>query len=218
MRGTNVIGGIGGIVFAILTVAALFIASPAGGNYSASDIATFVSSGHRAAIFVAAILAVIATVALICLLAYLREALRADDTVNSVIESIFWGLGLAAATSFAVGWVANLAVPIAYAQGGSAVSVPPTVTYVISQVGDGMLFGAGGILLGAALITLALGARALLPSWLRWTTLVIGILALASEAFFPWFLLLLWGLVIGGWLLAAGERLDVGRRPSVRRA
>jgi hypothetical protein len=73
------------------------------------------------------------------------------------------------------------------------------------MIGDTILYGAAGMLLGAALIALALGARATLPSWLRWVTLIVGVLGLASPAFFPWFLLLIWSLVMGGWLLVAGQ-------------
>jgi hypothetical protein len=36
-------------------------------------------------------------------------------------------------------------------------------------------------------------------------------LGLASAAFFPWFLLLIWGFVIGGWLLVARQGMSVER-------
>ncbi len=96
-----------------------------------------------------------------------------------------------------------LSLPIAYAQGGTAVALSSPQIYVINQVGDTIQYGAAGMLLGAAMIALALGARATLPSWLRWLTLCVGVLGLASAAFFPWFLLLIWGLIMGGWLLVA---------------
>lgn len=196
------IGGIGGIAFAILTMAALVIGSPAGGNYKASDITSYVASGHRAGVFVAAYLAVLAAVGLVCLLASLRASAGApggDETTGSV----FWGLGLAAAGAFAVGWSILLSMPLAYAFGGSTFSLPTAEIYAITQAGNIVVFGASGVLLGAALITLAAAGGTTLPPWMRWLTLAAGIIGLASIAFFPWFILLIWGLVAGIWLLAS---------------
>ena len=205
MRRTNEVGGIGGIAFAVLTVVAFFISSPPGGNYVASDAATFVSPGHRAAAFVAGILVFIAVIGLLCLLATLRRFIRTVEGEGDFTDSMFWGMSVAATTSWIIGWAAMLSLPIAYAQGGSAVALSSPEIYVINQVGDTILYGAAGMLLGVALIALALGARATLPSRLWWLTLIIGILGLASAAFFPWFLLLIWGLIMGGWLLVARD-------------
>jgi len=52
------------------------------------------------------------------------------------------------------------------------------------------------------------GCGAALPSWLRWLTLVLGVIGLASPAFFPSLALLIWGLVTGIWLLLAGTRAE----------
>jgi hypothetical protein len=48
-----------------------------------------------------------------------------------------------------------------------------------------------------------LASRGVRPAWLRWSTLVAGVGGLASVAFFPSALLILWGIVIGIWLLFA---------------
>ncbi|HEY1336992.1 MAG TPA: hypothetical protein VGF59_05750, partial [Bryobacteraceae bacterium] len=64
-------------------------------------------------------------------------------------------------------------------------------------------FAAGGIMLGAALLVLAVNSSGELPTWLRWLTGVAGVLGLASPAFFPFFALLLWSLVIGIWTLTS---------------
>jgi len=75
------------------------------------------------------------------------------------------------------------------------------MTYLISEVGAVIIAGPGAILLGFALIALMLGSRQVLPGWLRWLTLVAGVLAFASLAYFPAFLVLIWAIVIGVWLL-----------------
>jgi hypothetical protein len=109
---------------------------------------------------------------------------------------------------------------VASAEGG--VAIAPTVTYVISEVGVVLSFGAGGILLGAALILLALAGPATLP--LRRTTLLAGVCGIASLAWAPFFALLLWAVVFGARHVAAGppdERVSRPRpawRPSWRRS
>lgn len=195
----STIAGAGGIAFGVLMFVAFLVASPPGGTYSESDVADYVASGHRTAVIISIYLVLLAAVGLVCLLARLREAAAGDLALGP----IFWGTGLAAAASLAIGWVVVAAVPVAMAFGGSDVTIEPTVAYTITEAGWGITLGAGGILLGLALIVLVLGSRATLPAWLRWTTLVAGIAGVASIAYFPYFLLLVWGLVAGVWLLAA---------------
>jgi hypothetical protein len=47
------------------------------------------------------------------------------------------------------------------------------------------------------------GSGGRLPAWFRWFSLVVGVLALASMAWLPFFPLLLWGIVAGVWMIAA---------------
>jgi len=102
--------------------------------------------------------------------------------------------------------VTVFSVPVAIAYGGSnEVMIDPKVTYVLAQVGWVIMFGVGGTFLGLTLIALMLGSRQTLPAWLRWFTLIAGVLGLASMAWIPHFALLLWSLVIGVWLIAAGR-------------
>ena len=86
--------------------------------------------------------------------------------------------------------------------------IDPTVTYVVLQVGGVIVFGVAGVFLGLTLITLMIGSDQTLAAWLRWFTLIVGALALGSMAFFPFFPLLLWGLVIGIWLLVSARKAD----------
>ena len=74
--------------------------------------------------------------------------------------------------------------------------------YVFSESGWAVMYGAGGILLGAALITLVVG-RVALPAWVRWSTAVAGMAALAAIASFPFFLVYIWAIVLGLWTLVA---------------
>jgi hypothetical protein len=70
------------------------------------------------------------------------------------------------------------------------------VAYTFSEAGWAAMYGTGGLLLGCALLTFAAGAVTL-SAWIRWTTLVGGIAALAAVAWFPFFLVYIWAIVVG---------------------
>ena len=93
------------------------------------------------------------------------------------------------------------AQPLAHVEAGVNLGVAPTLTYLISEATSAIIFGPAPMLVGFALIALTLGSGKALPGWLRWLTLVAGVLALTSLAFFTFFLFLAWSFVIGVWLL-----------------
>lgn len=131
---------------------------------------------------------------------------------GSYSSNVFATAGMVSVTAFAIGWVTWLAVPLSIWIGGSGVVVDPKIAYVILQVGAAIVFGVGGIFLGLTLIVLRLGSGGRLPAWLRWFSLAVGVLALASMAWLPFFPLLLWGLVAGVWMIAArGESDSAGQ-------
>lgn len=193
--------GIGAIAFSTSTVAALVIANPPGGNYSASNVTDYLASGHRIAVLIVMHLALIGLVGLISMLAHFRDMLPAGTA-----RSAFWGTGVAAAGAFAVGWSIVGGQIVAHWEGGSAIKIPVAVTYLISEVGAVLIYGAGAVMLGCALIVLVLNARGLLPSWLRWMTLGAGIAGIAGLAFITFYLLMLWGVVVGVWLVTRAVR------------
>ena len=197
----SVVAGVGGIVFAALWLACAAVSAAPGGSYSASDVADYVAKDHRVSVFIALVLGLLSVLGLLLLLVGLRERVGGDSFLANVCS----GTSLVAVTSFAVGWVTALAVPLAMAYGGSSVVIDPKVTFVIAEVGWSVMFGVGGTFLGLTLIALMIGSRQSLPAWLRWFTLVVGVLGLGSLAWIPFFALLLWGLVVGLWLIAAGR-------------
>ena len=200
MRSRSALAGVGSIAFSVLTIVGLALANPPGGTYKASDAAKYVAKGHHVAVFASVYVLLLAVLGLLLLLAYLRDLLSAAPDGERVAR-IFWAMGIGAATSFAVGWAIVLGNAIAHAFGGSGVVVDPAVTYLASELGFSVVFGPAAILLGFALITFVIGGRALVPAWLRWSTLVAGVAGIVSLAFFPAVLVLLWGIVMGIWLL-----------------
>ena len=200
MRSRSALAGVGSIAFSVLTIVGLALANPPGGTYKASDAVKYVAKGHHVAVFASVYVLLLAVLGLLLLLAYLRDLLSAAPDGERVAR-IFWAMGVGAATSFAIGWAIVLGNAIAHAFGGSGVVVDPAVTYLASELGFSVVFGPAAILLGFALIAFVIGGRALVPAWLRWSTLVAGVAGIVSLAFFPAVLVLLWGIVMGIWLL-----------------
>ena len=200
MRSRSALAGIGSIAFSVLMIVGLALANPPGGTYKASDAVKYVAKGHHVAVFASVYVLLLAVLGLLLLLAYLRDLLSAAPDGERVAR-IFWAMSIGAATSFAIGWAIVLGNAIAHAFGGSGVVVDPAVTYLASELGFSVVFGPAAILLGFALIAFVIGGRALVPAWLRWSTLVAGVAGIVSLAFFPAVLVLLWGIVMGIWLL-----------------
>jgi hypothetical protein len=184
------IGGIGGIAFGVLTFIAFVLASPPGGEYSESSVTDFVAKGHRTMVIVSLYLVLLAVLGLVALL---RELAR---------DRVAWGLGIAGAAAVAIGWALIVTPSVSLAYGGNtSAAIEPSVAYTICEGGFVVLCGAGGVLLGLSLIV---SARSL-GGWVRWFTGIVGVVALASAAWFPFFVLLLGGVVLGTWLLASSR-------------
>lgn len=107
---------------------------------------------------------------------------------------------------------------------GGGPAIDPGITYAFISGGMLVFFGAGGMLLGIALITLATGAGSA-PGWIRAFTALAGLAALLSWAFLlatgwspnqwlpgPFYVVILWGLAIGIWLLVSPVALRRMRR------
>ncbi len=197
MMRSNLVPGSGGLAFGILLFVAFLVAGPPGGEYSAEDVAGYLDEDRRARAVIALYLAIVAVAGLLALLAGLRDAIAAR---RDEWPRIFWGLGLGAAAAFAIGFAILVTPPLSLAIGGGEAAAPET-TYLVTQVGWLVTLGAGGLLLGAALVVLMLESGGVLPAWVRWVTLAAGVLGLASTAYFPFFGLLLWGVIVGAWLL-----------------
>lgn len=207
MRSRAAVAGLAGLAFSVLTIVGLILANFPGGNYSAHAAADYIARGHHVAVFVAVYLLLLGTFALIWLLVYLR------DLVFGVAEErwlarLFWGCAVAAAAVLAVGWSLVCGVAMATAYGGRSVTLAPNVTFMLVETGSAAVWGGGAILLGCALITLAVSMQGLFPAWLRWATAVAGAGGLLGVAFFPSALLIVWGIVIGVWLLLSAQRID----------
>ena len=124
---------------------------------------------------------------------YVYDAMKAEAS-GFVLRDVF------------VGWAMIACLVVADWEGGHAVAVAARVAYVISEIGVVMIFGTGAMLLGTALIVLAVGSPAAPPSGVRWCTLAAGVCRVAGVAFFTFFLLPAWAVAVGMRLVAAARR------------
>jgi hypothetical protein len=201
------LSGVGALAFGVLPILGFMIANPPGGSYDAADIVDYVTKGHRPVVFVSMYMLLLSGVGLALLVTRLREAIGAGSR-----KTVFTVLGAAAVAAWVVGYALVIGVPAAYAfGGGDKLSLAPGVVYTFAESGWAVMYGAGGTLLGCALVTFAVG-RVAVPSWVRWATLVAGIAGLASLAWFPFFLVYIWAIVLGCWLLVA--RAEPAREPA----
>jgi hypothetical protein len=198
MRGKSMLAAVGALAFGIITFVAFLIADPPGGSYSEHDAATYVTKDHRPSVFISFYLVLLGGIGLALLLARLRDAI-ADGGRGS----LFWGFGVAAVAAWVGGYALVIAGPAAFAfSGGNGFTLDHNLVYMFSEAGFALMYGAGGTLLGCALVTFAAGPVAA-PAWVRWATLVAGIAGIASLAWFPFFLVYLWAIVLGLWLIAS---------------
>ena len=200
MRRDRSLAGIGGIVFAVLFVSGMVSANPPGGDYRAGDIADFVAKGHRVNVVASLFLITISVVGLLMVTEYLCETSYGQGRHGRIA----WGASLLAAASFLIGLTVVVTPSMSVALGGGP-SIDPAVNYTIMQAGFGIMFVSGGVMLGVSFLTLAIGGHAA-PRWVRAFSGIVGLLAFFSMAYFPFFGVILWGLVIGIWLLVSSPK------------
>jgi len=198
--------GVGGIAFAICLIVGFTFFGPRGGRYAAAAIADFVGQSSIN-IVASTYLFVVSIIGLIALMAYLSATRFGPGQQDRVA----WGTSLLAAAAFLIGWGLYFAPSTSVMSGGPAVD--PGLTYAFTNAGLIVLFGVGAVFLGIALVTLAIAGRSA-PMWIRAFDGLAGISALLSWAFLlvshwsanqwlpvPFYVVVLWGLTIGIWLL-----------------
>lgn len=196
--------GVAALGFAILWLGGVILAAPPGGNYSASDLHDFTASGHRTTVVIGILLSLVGVICLLGLITYLRRLAVSGSSDGSFV----WGAGLISVAGFAIGSALIDIVPLGLANGGKPISAP--VTYMFTQIGFAAAWGVGGSFLAVTLLGLAVPGTVVMPGWLRWFTVVAGVIGLFSIAFFPFFILIVWAIVTGIWLLVSAPAVAHG--------
>lgn len=202
------LAGAGGIAFAVSLAAGFTLYGPKGGKYSADEIAAFVSQSSSG-LALSVVLFGVSVFGLFLLLAYLSGRYVDEGSYRRLA----WGMSMAGGATILVGWGLYLAPPVAEHSGGPAID--PGISYAVISAGFAILFGVGGMLLGIALVSIAIGGGAA-PRWVRGFSGLAGFSALLSWPFLlasnwspnqwmpvPFYLVILWALVIGVWLVVS---------------
>jgi hypothetical protein len=197
----RVVGPISGIFFVALFLLSFMVMSTPSGDASDREWTSYwEDSGNRAQGITSSIAMVLAAVAFLWLVAALRRRLA-----GAVGTDAFYASGIAAgALMFVAGLGAGL-VPLGYELADTPIPDDADLLRIV----DGLYFGTVFLPLPYALagflipLFFALRGSLLVPRWLEWATLIVGIVALAGPlAFFvPHVLFLLWTLATSVTLL-----------------
>ena len=189
------LGGLLYVVLFVIGTIVLFDGPPDTSSAPAKVIAYYSDSGHRDRVNVGWILIGLAVFFLLWFIGALRKAVGAVDGEGVLTAVVGLGGGVYAALAFA---------SVALNQGLRTMSddtyqhrVFPELIHAADDVGWVMhatgAVGLGAMIIAASLAFMRAGAW---PKWAGWLGVIVGILALASVAFFPQFLFLLWILVV----------------------
>jgi hypothetical protein len=161
------------------------------GNTPAETARTL--SSHSGRLFAAFICATLASFSLLTFFMSLRDRLRVIAPARTTAGS----LAVAAVASASPLFLASLAVLGGAGSAGSDDHVlTPATAALANDISYPLLVG-GAMVTGFGIFCLSLAAwrSGLLPSWLCWSGVIVGVVLLASIAFFPMALMLLWVLV-----------------------
>ena len=207
------LAGIGGIAFAAAFVVGFTLFGPKGGRYSAAEVDSFVGQAPSG-VTISIGMFLIKISGLIVLMAHLSE------TSVGTGRRVAWATSLLAAASF-LDRLGARPRPVERARLGRPSQRSGNQLHVLERR-DAVLFGVGGMTLGIALVTLAVGGWAT-PAWVRATKPASPAHRPSSPGRSSWFcngspnqwlpgpfyLVVVWGLVIGVWLLVSTGRPDL---------
>ena len=202
-----VLGGVLYVILFVIGTIVTFSGAPSGDAAPAKVIQWYSDSGHRDRIHIGWILIGLAVFFLLWFIGALRRAVSAVDS-----EGILTGL-----VSLGGGIYAALALASVALSDGIRTMSDDTYQHrvfpeLIHAAGDAtwVMHATGAVGLGGMIIAASLAFMwgAVWPKWAGWVGVLVGILALASIAFFPQFLFLLWILVVSLWMFLRHNSLS----------
>ena len=196
-----------GVVAAVLVPVAVFVV---GGNSpdknaTAAKVLSFYRA-HDGANRLGALMVLIAAALLVLFAARLHEVLRRSDSGTDVLPLAAFGGAVLASAGLSLAAVVHLALVSAaddlFASAAHTLNVLDSFSFEAAVIGFAALFLAAGI---------ATVRQPVLPRWLGWAAIVIGVLSMAGPLGLIGFLLgLIWILVVGIMLLARKDPAGVG--------
>jgi hypothetical protein len=196
-----------GVVAPVLVVVAFTVVSgkTPDDNSSAGDVISFYRD-HKGANVVGALMVTIAAVLLVLFAARLREVLRGDGSAGGVLPIAAFGGVLVLSASL----LGSAIVHFALVQAADHRFAAPAQTLNVLDNND--FFGITG---GMAVLMLAAGIatvrRPVLPRWLGWAAIVIGVLSLAGPVGFAGVVLaVIWIIVVAILMLVRADLVAIG--------
>lgn len=195
VAGWTILGGVLYVILFVIGTIVLFNGPPDTGSAPAKIIAWYSDSGHRDRVNVGWILITLSVFFLLWFVAALRRAVSMVDTEGILTGVVSIGGGVYAALALAS--VALNAGLRTMSDDTYQHRVYPELIHAADDVGW-VMHATGAVALGAMIIAASLAFMwgAVWPTWAGWLGVLVGILTLASIAFFPQILFLLWILVV----------------------
>jgi hypothetical protein len=200
------LGGIAYVVLFVIGTILLFSGSPDTSSAPAKIIAWYSDSGHRTRANIGWLVSGLGLFFFLWFLSALRRTVRRLEGDDGFLT----GLTTIGGVIYAALSLAALAVTdgvLTMSDDTYHHQVYPGLIHAANDVGW-VLHASGGA--GAAAMIIAASLAALraraVPTWAGWLGVVAGILSLGLVAFFPWFILALWVLIVSGGMFVRGGR------------
>jgi hypothetical protein len=206
-RGLERWAALGGVLYVVLFVIGTileFSGAPSGDASPGEVVRWYSDAGHRDQIHIGWVLVGAGIFFFLWFLVALRQAL-----IRLVGEGFLPTLATVGGAVYAALALAAVAISNAVRTMNDDTyrhQVFPELVHAASDAAY-VLHSTGGVGVGAMMIaaSLAVVRTRALPVWLGWVGVAAGIVALASIAFFPWFVIALWLLAASVILFVAGS-------------
>jgi glucan phosphoethanolaminetransferase (alkaline phosphatase superfamily) len=206
IRGLSRWGGVAGLAYVALVVAGHVVAGGPGeaGASNAELLDYYNDSGNQYRVWIGSLLIGVAASAFVVFLVALCTRLSPASAVRPAAVLIAYASGIAFLVVDALGAAIGGAIAAAFVYSNELASFSDTETArVLLVLGNHWLAGLASVLGAPLVVAVSLEARrrALMPSWLAWSGLVLGFLLLLSQLAFVGIPILLWIVAMGIWLL-----------------
>jgi hypothetical protein len=196
-----------GVVAPVLVVLAFTVVAGGTPNdkASAAKVVSFYRD-HKVANMVGALMLTIAAVLLVLFAARLREVLRGDGSGGGVLPTAAFGGVLVLSASM----LGSAIVHFALVQAADHRFAAPAQTLNVLDNNDffGLVGGMSALMLAAGIATVR---RPVLPRWLGWAAIVIGVLSLAGPVGFAGILLgVIWIIVVAILMIVRADLVATG--------